>query len=122
MAAISKNTLRFAAFEVDSESGELRKHGLRIKLQDQPFKILEALLAKPGEVVTREELRERIWGNEVFVDFDHGLSAAVNRLRSALGDTAENPRYVETVARRGYRFIGTVEGPPVIVADRKSVV
>ncbi len=117
LVPISKNTLRFAAFEVDSMSGELRKYGLRIKLQDQPFKILEALLAKPGEVVTREELRERIWGNEVFVDFDHGLSAAVNRLRSALGDTAENPRYVETVARRGYRFIGTVERPPVTVTE-----
>ncbi len=107
---MSRNKIRFAAFEVDPQSGELRKHGLRIKLQDQPFKILVALLEKPGEVVSREELRERVWGNDTFVDFNHGLSAAVNRLRDALSDSAENPRYVETMARRGYRFIAQVEG------------
>ncbi len=107
-----KSTIRFAAFEVDPQSGELRKHGLRIKLQDQPFKVLVALLDKPGEVVSRDELRERIWGNDTFVDFNHGLSAAVNRLRDALCDSAENPRYVETVARRGYRFVAPVEGAP----------
>jgi Tol biopolymer transport system component/DNA-binding winged helix-turn-helix (wHTH) protein len=100
-----KRVIRFAAFEVDLESGELRKHGLRIKLQDQPFKILVALLEKPGEVISREELRKRIWGNDTFVDFNHGLNAAVNRLRDALGDSAESPRYVETLARRGYRFV-----------------
>ncbi len=106
------SSIRFATFEVDAQSGELRKHGIRIKLQDQPFKILLALLERPGEVVSREELKQRIWGNDTFVDFDRGLSAAVNRLREALGDSADNPRYVETMARRGYRFIAPVEGPP----------
>jgi DNA-binding winged helix-turn-helix (wHTH) protein len=104
--------IRFGAFEVHPESGELLKHGIRIKLQDQPCKILLALLEKPGEVVTREELRRRIWGEDTFVDFDHSLSAAVNRLREALSDKAEHPRYVETVARRGYRFIAQVDGSP----------
>ena len=112
----SQNTLRFAAFEVDPHKGELRKHGLRIRLQDQPFKILIALLEKQGEVVSRDELRERIWGSETFVDFNHGLNAAVNRLRDALGDSADNPRYVETVARRGYCFIAPVEGLAAPVA------
>ncbi len=97
---------------VHPESGELRKHGIRIRLQDQPCRILLALLENPGEVVTREELRRRIWGEDTFVDFDHSLSAAVNRLREALSDTAENPRYIETMARRGYRFIAPVEGSP----------
>ncbi|MBN8733041.1 MAG: PD40 domain-containing protein [Acidobacteria bacterium] len=101
--------IRFGPFEVDPQTGELRKHGIRIRLQDQPCKILLALLEKPGEVVSRDELRTRIWGEETFVDFDHGLSAAVNRLRDALSDSAESPRYVETLARRGYRFIGPVE-------------
>lgn len=104
--------IRFGAFEVDLQSGELRKHGVRIKLQVQPFKILVALLEKPGEVVSRDELRQRVWGNDTFVDFDHGLSAAVNRLRDALSDSAENPRYIETLARRGYRFVAPVEGRP----------
>ncbi len=104
--------VRFAAFEVDPKNAELRKHGVRIKLQEQPFKILIALLESPGEIVTRDQLRERIWGNDTFVDFDHGLSAAVNRLRAALGDSAEHPRYIETVARRGYRFIASIENAP----------
>jgi DNA-binding winged helix-turn-helix (wHTH) protein/Tfp pilus assembly protein PilF len=104
--------IRFGAFELDPRTGELRKHGIRIKLQDQPFKILAALLEKPGEVVTREELRQRIWGHDTFVDFDHGLSAAVNRLREALNDSADHPRYVETLARRGYRFIAPVARTP----------
>jgi len=97
---------------VDAQTGELRKHGLRIKLQDQPFKVLVALLERPGEVLTRDELRQLIWGNDTFVDFNHGLSAAVNRLRDALSDSADSPRYVETVARRGYRFIAPVDGSP----------
>ena len=104
--------IRFAQFEVDQKKLELRKHGIRIKLQEQPFKILLALLEAPGEIVTRDQLRERIWGGDTFVDFDHGLSAAVNRLRAALGDSAENPRYIETVARRGYRFIASIETAP----------
>jgi len=108
--ASPKGGIRFGAFEVDPESGELLKHGIRIKLQIQPSKILLALLEKPGEVVTRDELRRRIWDPDTFVDFDHSLSAAVNRLREALSETAGNPRYVETVARRGYRFVAPVEG------------
>lgn len=107
---------RFAAFEADLRRGELRKHGLRIKLQDQPFKVLAALLENPGEVIGREELRQRIWGTDTFVDFNRGLSSAVNRLRDALGDSAENPRYIETVARKGYRFIAPLEAPIPSVA------
>ncbi len=109
---MSKSKIRFAAFELDYQNGELRKHGLRIKLQDQPFKILVALIEKPDEIVSRDELRQRLWGSDTFVDFDRGLSAAVNRLRDALGDSADKPRYVETVARRGYRFIGLIEAAP----------
>jgi DNA-binding winged helix-turn-helix (wHTH) protein/Tol biopolymer transport system component len=101
--------IRFAAFEVDLRAGELRKNGLRIRLQEQPFQILLALAEKPGEVITREELRARLWQADTFVDFDHGLNAAIRRLRDALGDSAESPRFVETVARRGYRFLVSVE-------------
>lgn len=113
MAKPSENPggkIRFAEFELDLRRGELRKHGIRIRVQEQPLKILTALLEQPGEVVTREELRKRVWGEETFVEFDHGLNAAVNRLREALCDSAEEPRYVETVARRGYRCIAEVEG------------
>ena len=100
--------IRFGVFEVDPRSGELRKKGFRVKLQDQPLQILLAVLEKPGEVVTREDLRAKLWPADTFVDFDHGLNAAVKRLRDALGDTAENPRYIETLPRRGYRFIGAM--------------
>jgi TolB-like protein/DNA-binding winged helix-turn-helix (wHTH) protein/Tfp pilus assembly protein PilF len=100
--------IRFGVFEVDPRSGELRSKGSRVKLQDQPLQILLAVLEKPGEVVTREELRAKLWPADTFVDFDHGLNAAVKRLRDALGDTAENPRYIETLPRRGYRFIAAV--------------
>ena len=99
--------IRFGPFELDSKSGELRKFGVKIKLQDQPFQILQILLEQPGEVVTREELRQRIWP-EAFVDFDHGLYNAVKRLREVLGDVADTPRFIETLPKRGYRFIGTV--------------
>ena len=100
---------RFGAFEVDVRSGELRKGGLKLKLQGMPFQILEALLERPGDVVTREELRLRIWPEGTFVDFDNSLNSAVNRLREALDDSADNPRFVETLPRRGYRFIAPVE-------------
>jgi len=100
----SLGRLRFGVFEVDLRAGELTKRGLRIRLQEQPFQVLAMLLKKPGELVTREELREKIWGQTV-VDFDHGLNKAINKIREALGDSAENPRFVETVARRGYRFL-----------------
>jgi len=103
----SSGRLRFAVFEVDLRAGELTKRGLRIRLQEQPFQVLAMLLGKPGELVTREELCEKIWGQTV-VDFDHGLNKAINKIREALGDSAENPRFVETVARRGYRFLADV--------------
>lgn len=99
----------FGVYETDAKSGELRKNGIRIKLQEQPFQILIMLLERPGEVVTREELRLRLWQADTFVDFDHGLNTAINKLREALGDSASNPRFVETLARRGYRFIAPVK-------------
>ena len=102
--------IRFGIFEVDLRAGELRRNGSRVKLQERPFQILVALLDRPGEVVTRDELQKRLWPADTFVDFDHSLNAAIRRLREALGDSAENPRFVETVARRGYRFIGPVNG------------
>jgi TolB-like protein/DNA-binding winged helix-turn-helix (wHTH) protein/Flp pilus assembly protein TadD len=100
--------LRFGVFEVDLRAGELRKHGVRLRLQEQPFRVLAMLLERPGETVTRDELRNRLWAAETFVDFDHGVNKAVNRIRDALGDSATSPRFVETVARRGYRFIADV--------------
>jgi TolB-like protein/DNA-binding winged helix-turn-helix (wHTH) protein/Flp pilus assembly protein TadD len=101
--------IRFAVFEADVRAGELRKQGLRIKLQDKPFQVLTLLLERPGEVVTRDELRERLWPGDTFVDFDHGINIAINKLREALGDSAESPRFIETLARRGYRFVGAAE-------------
>jgi Tol biopolymer transport system component/DNA-binding winged helix-turn-helix (wHTH) protein len=98
----------FGLFEADAESGELRKSGLRVRLQAQPFQVLICLLEHPGEVVSREEIQQRLWGTDTVVDFDHGLGTAINKLREALGDSAENPRFIETLARRGYRFIAPV--------------
>src|SRR6516162_1854894 len=95
----------FGPFEADLASQELRKQGVRLRLPRQSFQILKMLLERPGEVVSREELRAKLWPADTFVDFDHGLNAAVKRLRDALGDTAENPRYIETLPRHGYRFI-----------------
>lgn len=100
--------VRFAVFEADLQARELRKHGLRIKLQNQPFEVLAALLERPGEVVPREELYQRLWPDQTFVDFEHNLNAIVKKLRRALADTAGTPRFVETVARRGYRFVAPV--------------
>lgn len=102
--------VRFGVFEVDLRAGELRRNGSKVKLQEQPFQVLTLLLERPGDVVTREELRQKLWGTETFVDFDHSLNAAIRRLRDALGDSAEHPRYVETVARRGYRFLAPLNG------------
>ena len=104
--------VRFDAFEVDLRSGELRKHGLKIKLHQQPFQILALLLEHPGEVVTREELQRQLWPSDTFVDFDVGLNSAVKKLREALHESAERPRFIETLPRRGYRFIGTVDSGP----------
>jgi Tol biopolymer transport system component/DNA-binding winged helix-turn-helix (wHTH) protein len=112
----SPKIIRFGAFEVDLNAGELRKQGLRLRLQEQPFQVLSALLENPGEVVGREDLVRRLWPDGTVVDFDRGLNAAVTRLRQALSDSAETPRYVETVARRGYRFIAPVDSaaePPL---------
>ena len=103
--------MRFGNFEVHLHSGELRKHGRPVRLQEQPFQILRALLEKPGEIVSREELRRQLWPADTFVDFDDGLNTAVKKLRDTLGDSAEQPRYIETVPRRGYRFIGQLEEP-----------
>ena len=118
--------VRFGAFELDIRAAELRKHDVRIRLQEQPFRILTMLLERPGEVVLRDEIRRRLWPNDTVVEVGHGINAAVLRLREALGESAENPRYVETLARRGYRFTGEVEvvlkedpvrqGPPAALA------
>jgi Tol biopolymer transport system component/DNA-binding winged helix-turn-helix (wHTH) protein len=101
-------TRRFGVFELDLRAGELRRNGIKVKLQEQPFQVLAQLLETPGDVVTREDLRNRLWPADTFVDFDHSLNAAIKRLRDALGDSAENPTFVETVARRGYRFLSPV--------------
>ncbi len=104
----SRGAVRFGVFEVDLRAGELRKRGVEIKLQDQPFQILQILLERSGEVVTREEIRGRIWPADTFVDFDQGLNNAIKRLRESLGDSPDNPRFIETVPRHGYRFIGNL--------------
>jgi len=111
--------IRFGVYEVDLRAGELHKHGVKVKLQEQPFQVLQILLEHPGEIVTREDLRQRIWPSDTFVDFDGGVNNAVKRLREALGDSAESPRYVETIPRKGYRFIGPLNGngKPVAVAE-----
>jgi TolB-like protein/DNA-binding winged helix-turn-helix (wHTH) protein/Tfp pilus assembly protein PilF len=101
--------LRFGIFELDLRAGELRKHGLQVRLQEQPFQLLVMLLEHPGEVVTREELQKKLWPADTFVDFDHGLNKAISKIREALSDSAESPRFVETVARRGYRFLAEVK-------------
>src|SRR5215470_12240936 len=111
--------IRFSIFELDLKAGELRRNGTKVKIQEQPFQILAALLERPGEVVTREELRSRLWPADTFVDFDHGLNAAIKRLRDALGESAETPVFVETMARRGYRFIGNVEMPAATPSARR---
>ncbi len=121
----ARKTIRFGVFEVDLAAGELRKNGNRIRLQEQPFQILVCLLDRAGEVITREELRQKLWPADTFVDFDHSLNTAINKLREALGDSASSPRYVETLARRGYRFLAPVQpanptsqaSPPALTAD-----
>ena len=108
-STLQVNSLRFGAYEFDLRAGELRKHGMRIKLQEQPCQILAILLEHRGEMVTREELQSRLWPRNTFVDFDHSLNTAVMRLREALSDSSENPRFIETLPRRGYRFVAPVE-------------
>ena len=123
MTTLERHALiSFGPFQVDLDSGELRKFGTRIKLQSQPFRALVILLARPGEVVTREELQHEIWGTNTSVDFERGLASAVNKLREALGDSAESPRFIETLARRGYRFIApvSIEAPANVHAPRSA--
>src|SRR5438105_4674331 len=105
----ARGVIHFGEFELAAAAGNLYRNGSKVKLQEQPFQILQILLQRPGEIVTREELRQKIWLSDTFVDFDHGINNAIKRLREALGDTAETPRYVETLPRRGYRFIGKIE-------------
>src|SRR6187455_3167871 len=106
---MDSEVLRFASFELDCRSRELRDGARLVRLQDQPFEILRLMLERPGDVVTREELQQRLWPDGTFVDFEHSLNAAVKRLRAALGDDADNPRFVETLPRRGYRFIAPLQ-------------
>jgi len=108
-ASSTTRIVRFGLFEADLVSGELRRGGAKVRLQEQPFQVLAVLLEHPGEMVTREELQKRLWPGDTFVDFDHSLNTAVNKLREALSDAAANPRFVQTVARRGYRFIAPVQ-------------
>jgi TolB-like protein/DNA-binding winged helix-turn-helix (wHTH) protein/Tfp pilus assembly protein PilF len=120
--ATSKVAIRFGDFLVDLRSGELRRHGTRVKLQVQPFQVLQVLLERPGEVVRREELQKRIWPADISVDFDHGLNNAVKKLREALGDDAEKPRFIETLSKRGYRFIGTIQNDAPAASPRDAAV
>src|SRR5215472_9489567 len=120
MPSALRSVVRFANFEVDLRAGELRKEGSKIRLQEQPFQLLTVLLESAGEVVTREELRRRLWSADTFFDFDHRLAVAVSKLRDALRDSPEKPKFVETVGRRGYRFVGEIESTPSLSVDTKA--
>src|SRR3982751_439405 len=111
MAALPKapRITRFGSFELDHDGRELRRDGSQVRLQEQPLQILTILLEVPGTIVSRDALRDKIWPSNTFVDFDHGINNAIKRLREALGDTAETPHYIETLPRRGYRFIGAIK-------------
>ncbi len=126
----SARIVRFGVFEADLQTGELRKNGVKVPLQDQPFQVCAILLENSGKLVAREELRRRVWPEDTFVDFDHALNTAITKIRMALGDEADNPRFVETMPRRGYRFIAPVNipspkaptpGGPAIEAAREEV-
>jgi cholera toxin transcriptional activator len=123
MAAETGKRYRFGVFEVDSRTGELRRKGMLVKLHAQPLQLLLLLLERPGDLLTREEICRELWPDGTFVDYEHGVNSAVNRLREALGDQAGNPRFVETLARRGYRFLAPVEqvgGRPVVAAEAEA--
>ena len=111
-SSLPRSVLRFGAFELDARAGELRKGGTRIRLPPQPLKVLTLLASRTGELVSREEVRRELWGEETFVDVEQGLGACISRIRIALSDNARNPRYIETLPRRGYRFLVPVEGLP----------
>ena len=117
----NRRVARFGVFELDLSAGELRKSGAKLRLQEQPFQVLALLLERAGEVVTREELRQKLWPSDTFVDFDHSLNTAINKVREALGDSASSPRYVETLARRGYRFIAPVQASGISEAPAASL-
>src|SRR5258708_18828850 len=126
----SPRILRFGTFEVNLQSGELRKGGVRIKLHGQPFEVLAMLLERHGQVVTREELRLRLWPTDTFVNFDHGVNTAINKLREALGDSADNPRFIETLPRRCYRLLAGMDelnripaeaGMPAVTDSKRAV-
>src|SRR5438874_10147474 len=104
-----KRLAQFGPYQADLRTGELRKHGIRLRLQEQPFQVLSMLLLNPGELVTREQLQKRLWPADTFVDFDHGLNTAINKLREVLSDSSATPKYIETLPRRGYRFLASVE-------------
>src|ERR1700741_3829310 len=120
LPAAPPSSIWFGDFVLDRQTGELRKNGIKLKIHGQPVEILGMLLERPGELVTREELQNRLWAADTFVDFETSLNAAVRRLREALNDSAGSPRYVETVARRGYRFIGAVERGEEPVAGKRE--
>src|SRR6266851_4909259 len=110
-ANASAQIVRFGVFEADLRSGELRKNGVRVPLQSQPFQVFVLLVERSGQLVTREELRQKVWPEDTFVDFEQALNTAIAKIRVALGDDADNPRFVQTLPRRGYRFIGPVDKP-----------
>src|ERR1700689_3813221 len=116
-SADSKQTIRFGPYAVNPQTGELRRKGLKVRLQGKSFQILAALLERPGELVTRDELRQKLWSSDTFVDWDNGLNTALTKLREALCDSAENPRYIETIPKRGYRFVA-----PVREAERNRLI
>ena len=117
----SVRSVRFGVFEIDLRAGELRKRGIRLKLRGQPFLLLITLLKQRGELVTREELRSTLWPEDTFIDFDHSLGTAINKVRDVLGDSAANPRFIETLPRRGYRFIAPIEAVGGVKTRRSSV-
>jgi len=118
-AAGTRRLVVFGTFEVDLQAGELRKSGVKLKLTGQPFQVLTILLERPGEVITREELQKRLWP-DTFVDVDHNLNTAINKIREVLGDSAESPRFVETLPRRGYRFVAPVNGAAAFRAPERT--
>src|SRR5215831_19371277 len=109
VTAAEPRSYEFGVFTVELSGGELRKHGVRLKLQERPVQLLVCLLERPGEIISRDELRQRLWPDGTFVDFDHNISSAINKLRTVLNDSASNPRFIETVGSRGYRFLADVK-------------
>ena len=116
----SSRLVRFGTFEVDLQSEELRKGHLKLRLTGQAFRVLAMLLESPGELVTRDELQKCLWSSETYVDFEHGLNNAINRIREVLGDSADSPRFIETLPKRGYRFVASVTVGPSLMPDRFS--